>query len=302
EAPFGFAGFDARGLRFRWLRAWKGQHDVGVFGPIGIASQQRGRGTGAVLLRAALLSLRERGYGRALIPAVAGKELIAYYARETGGQIAELIAPPPRPRVVVLASGEGSNFGALLEASRSGALPIELSGLVVNKPGAGVMARGLEAGVPTHLVAWDRSKQNREAFDASVIEAVAATEPDLVLLLGWMHVLPEAFVERFPESLNLHPAYLPLDAGADSVTFPDGTTRQVYRGARAVDEALEAGAGWIGASVHRLGPAVDRGEVFSRRPLRLMPGEARDALMGRLHALEHEVVKSAVRRWIWEQP
>ena len=101
----------------------------------------------------------------------------------------------------------------------------------------------------------------------------------------------------FSEILNLHPAYLPLDPAADRVTLPDRSTQRVYRGPRAVDDALSDGAGWIGATVHRVERAVDRGAVIARAALQLRPGEPREELEARLHALERDVVREAIVRW-----
>ena len=112
-----------------------------------------------------------------------------------------------------------------------------------------------------------------------------------------MHVLGAGFVASFSEILNLHPAYLPLDPAADRVTLPDRSAQRVYRGPRAVDDALADGAGWIGASVHRVERAVDRGAVIARAALRVRPGERRGELEVRLHALEREVVREAIGRW-----
>ena len=62
--------------------------------------------------------------------------------------------------------------------------------------------------------------------------------PDLVLLLGWMHLLSDGFVATFPELINLHPAFLPLDPQRDDVVFPDGAQTAAFRGAYAVRDAL----------------------------------------------------------------
>ncbi len=189
-----------------------------------------------------------------------------------------------------------------MEGARAGSLPLEVSALIVNRAGAGALARAARLNVPAQTLVWDRAGEGRAAYDARVAAAVAATEPDLVLLLGWMHVLPAEFVARFPEILNLHPAYLPLDPEADAVDFPDGSRSAVFRGARALDDALAAGCAWAGASVHRAGAAVDRGEVLARAPLRLEAGEDRAALERRLHALEREVLAEAIGRWARERP
>ena len=93
-------------------------------------------------------------------------------------------------------------------------------GIGVNRPGAFALERAATLGVPAEVVAWDRASEARAAYDARVLDAVAATGPEVVLLLGWMHVLSAAFVARFPQLLNIHPAFLPLDPAAETVTMP----------------------------------------------------------------------------------
>ncbi len=262
----GFAAFDARGLRYHWLRNWRTKPHVGIFGPFGLRADARGGELGRTLLRASLFSLRERGYRQALIPAVGDAALIAYYEREANARAVESFAldrPERRARTVVLASGNGSNFQAVLDAAGAGTVPLDVVALVTNRASAFARERARAAGVAEHLVAWRRADETREAYDERLLREVAALEPELVLLLGWMHVLPATFVARFPQLLNIHPALLPLDPAADFVTAPDFSRLPVFRGARALDDALAAGVRWSGASVHRVGVAVDRGGVVA---------------------------------------
>jgi phosphoribosylglycinamide formyltransferase-1 len=239
-----------------------------------------------------------------LIPAVSGEELTAFYDRAAGARVVEnvdLSRGGRRWRATVLASGNGSNFQGVIDGAAAGTLPLEIGALVSNRPGAFALERAATAGIPTVMAAWYRANETREAYDARLLTAVAATEPELLLLLGWMHVLPVPFVARFPEMLNVHPAFLPLDPAADSVTMPDGSEIPAFRGAHAFDAALAAGSAWAGASVHRVGVAVDRGALMARAPLALDPGLDRDAQFARLHALERRVVATAIRRWAFEQ-
>ncbi len=148
---------------------------------------------------------------------------------------------------------------------------------------------------------WNRSVQSRQEYDTALLDAVRREEPDLVLLLGWMHVLSEAFVEAFPHILNIHPAFLPLDQTLDYVGFPDGSVTPAFRGARAVEDALAFGSRWVGASAHRVTPATDRGAVLVRKPLALENGESRTAIMERLHPLEHRVLAGGIMRWLYER-
>ena len=67
-------------------------------------------------------------------------------------------------------------------------------------------------------------------------------------------------------------------------------------------DALARGSSWIGATVHRVTPATDRGPVLARKPLRVAPAEEEAALMERLHSEEHKLVNAAVIRWLFERP
>jgi phosphoribosylglycinamide formyltransferase 1 len=307
DAPIGFATLDARGLKYRWLNGLARERDVGLFGPFGVVAEERKTGLGVFILRQALQALRERGYARALIPAVSGEGLLRYYADSVGAIVAEefdraaLLAP--RPRTLVMASGNGSNFQAVADASHDGSLPIEIVALVSNDVRAHAIERARAAGVAgVHVVEWRRKEELRAQYDERLLETVRFEKPNLVLLLGWMHLLSDAFVSAFPEMLNLHPAFLPLDPGCDDVALPDGARIAAFRGPRAVRDALAAGSRWVGATVHRVTPATDRGPVLARKPLRVEAAEEEASLMERLHAAEHRLVKAAITRWLFERP
>ncbi|MGA8384939.1 MAG: formyltransferase family protein, partial [Candidatus Cybelea sp.] len=233
--------------------------------------------------------------------------LVRYYADSVGAIVAEefdraaLLAP--QPRAVVMASGNGSNFQAVADAARDGSLPIEIVALVSNEARAYAIERARAAGVAgVHVVEWRRKEEMRAQYDARLLEAVRFERPDLVVLLGWMHLLSDAFVAAFPEMLNLHPAFLPLDPSCDDVGLPDGTRIAAFRGPRAVHDALAAGSRWVGATVHRVTPATDRGPVLARKPLRVEAEEEEASVMERLHAVEHRLVKAAITRWLFERP
>jgi phosphoribosylglycinamide formyltransferase 1 len=305
-APLGFATFDAAEMHFAWLQGLARDPEIGIFGPFGVAPNARGAGIGRALLAQALERLRERGYARALIPAVGEERLARYYAAAAGAREVERF---PRAslyraqrRVLVMASGSGSNFEAVLDASRRGALPVEIAALIVNDANAYVIERAhAQEFNSTAVVAWDRARESRAEYDARLLAVAKAARPDLVLLLGWMHLLSTAFVDSFPHIANLHPAFLPLDPSRDDVVMPDGSCIPAFRGAHAVQDALAAGSPWVGATMHRVTPATDRGPVLARRPLRVEADEVQEHLMPRVHALERGVVASAVMRWLYER-
>ncbi|MBV8148446.1 MAG: GNAT family N-acetyltransferase, partial [Candidatus Eremiobacteraeota bacterium] len=305
DAPIGFATFDPKGLRFAWLRGAARERDVGVFGPFGVAHSARGSGLGAALLRLALANLRERGFARALIAAVGSEELIRYYRETVGARVLERFdvnawAVPP-PRAVVMVSGNGTNLQAVLDGARAGVLPIDVAAVVSNNSRAYANERARRAGTPLIVLPWNRKEEARDAYDDRLMEAMSELRPDLVLLLGWMHLLPERFVRTFPSLLNLHPAFLPLDPERDDVVMPDGTRTGAFRGPHAVAAALAAGSAWVGATVHAVTPSTDRGPVMARKPMRVASQEREGEVIERLHRLERDLVAVAVTRWLYER-
>jgi phosphoribosylglycinamide formyltransferase-1 len=301
--PAGFAATDGRVLRYPWLNGVARETDVGIFGPFGVAMEERGGVLGPALLTIAMNKLASRGYARALIAAT-NEKLAEYYAVYTGAQAIERFDRAAlvthAARTVVLASGSGTNFQAVMNAVADG-LPLAVEALVSNRKHARALQRAYDADVDAIELTWDREHESRERYDARLLEVVQAANPDLVLLLGWMHLLAPKFVDAFPNMLNIHPAFLPLDPKRDEVVFPDGTIAPAFRGAKAVADALDAGASWVGASVHAVTAQTDRGRIYVRKPLAVQPGETADAVLDRLHPIEHELVPLAVRRWLYER-
>lgn len=305
DATVGFATYDPKGLRYSWLRGMAAQPGVGIFGPFGLDESERGRGIGPLLLALALCGLRRRGYATALIPAVSEGTLAIYYMEHCGARVVERFDRTAwlmkKFRTAILASGSGTNFASIAKHVAEGWLPLEIAAVVTDQRNAGVIQRAKDAGVPAGVVAWDRDRESRAEFDARLRSTVTSCNPDLVLLLGWMHLLDESFIRTFPEVLNLHPAFLPLDPTRDEVGMPDGSVIRAFRGPHAVRDAIDAGAGWIGSTVHHVTGETDRGLVLMRMPLKLHEGENADSAYARLRPLEHQLVPRAVTAWTYEQ-
>lgn len=301
----GFTTYDAQGLRFGWLRGLGSESGAGIFGPIGIAEEFRGAGLGRRLLIAALSGLRACGYIRALIPAVGAQRLIAYYEHQTGARVVERFAKSHwyarKFRTIVLASGSGTNFQAVVERSQAAVLPLSIAALVCDVPDAYVLQRARAADVPAQLVVWDRASQTRANYDERLRAVVAAAKPDLILLLGWMRLLNEPFVRAWPNTINIHPAFLPLDQLREQVTMPDGSIQPAFRGPRALRDALRGEAGWAGATAHLADIEADRGAILARRPMRVAPAQTEAQLLAELHPIEQQVVSTAIMRWVYER-
>jgi phosphoribosylglycinamide formyltransferase 1 len=109
-------------------------------------------------------------------------------------------------RLVVLASGTGSNLQAILDACADATLPAEVVAVVSDRPSAAALDRATGAGVPA--VALPAAPgEVRADYDTRLAAAVSAHAPDVVVLAGWMRILTMSFLQRFPDRVvNLHPA------------------------------------------------------------------------------------------------
>ena len=193
-------------------------------------------------------------------------------------------------RLVVLASGSGSNLQALLEAIADGRLDAEIVAVYVNRRSAHARTRADEAGVRQDFVPLrphlDRAaddRAGREAYDRDLAARIAADRPDAVVCAGWMHLFTSAFLDHVPAPVvNLHPA-LPGE-------FP---------GAHAIDDAWAA---HVASGLHRTGvmvhlvpdEGVDDGPVLASAEVPILPDDTRETLETRIHAVEHELLVATV--------
>lgn len=194
-------------------------------------------------------------------------------------------------RIVVLASGEGSNFQALIDAMESGQIQnAEIEALVCDQPGAPCIARAVRHGIPAHVLPMPRGAKRgsvgRMAYDELVAARVAAYAPDAVLLLGWMRLLSGAFLGQFTgKVVNLHPA-LPG-------TFP---------GTHAIERAFAAfrrgEIGKSGVMLHLVpDEGVDSGPVLKVREIAFRDDESAEEFEARVHRVEHSLIVELVREF-----
>ncbi|HEX6603058.1 MAG TPA: phosphoribosylglycinamide formyltransferase [Solirubrobacterales bacterium] len=180
-------------------------------------------------------------------------------------------------RIVVLASGSGTNLQAILDKlhGRDG---IEVVGVGSDKPGAGALERGGRAGVET-AVFPAAEFEDRGARDRAMGDWIESRQPDLVVLAGYMQLLSAPFVARFRNRVvNIHPALLPSFPGLD-----------------AIGQALAAGVAVTGVTVHFVDEGVDTGPVIAQREVPVTAGVAREELEAAVHAVEHELYPEAIR-------
>jgi phosphoribosylglycinamide formyltransferase 1 len=201
----------------------------------------------------------------------------------------------PFQRIVVLASGSGTNLQALLDASACGTLEAEVAAVVSDRAGAGALRRAEAAGVATvSLPLADRLDPGvREAYDHRLARVTSAFEPDLIVLAGWMLILGPVFLDRFPGRIvNVHPALLPDGEGIEVLTSHGRLP--ALRGPRTVRDALRQRLPATGATVHYVTNAVDCGPVILREEVPILPDDDEIQLHERIKSVEHRLLPRAV--------
>lgn len=209
-------------------------------------------------------------------PAILGRSRASTEQRRPGG-LREDATVADAFKLVVLASGAGSNLQAILDRLH-GQEGIEVVGVASDKPGAGALERAWDAAVETAVFPRE-DYPDREARDAAMGDWIEARGADLVALAGYMQLLSEEFVGRFRgRVVNVHPALLPAFPGLD-----------------AIGQALEAGAEVTGVTIHFVDEGVDTGPPIARREVPIPADRDRERLEAAVHAAEHELYSEAIR-------
>jgi phosphoribosylglycinamide formyltransferase 1 len=184
--------------------------------------------------------------------------------------------PSPLPLVVLL-SGRGSNFQALLQAIQAGRLNAVIRAVISNRPGAAGLAMAEQADIPTAVVDH-REYEDRDTYDAALRIAIDTHAPALVVLAGFMRILTPAFVRHYEGRLiNIHPSLLPHFRGLDTH-------------ARALQESVTE----HGASVHFVTEELDGGPVILQARVAVHPGDTEELLAARVLKEEHRLYPAAV--------
>lgn len=174
-----------------------------------------------------------------------------------------------KTRVVVLASGSGSNFQAIIDFARADA-SFEIVGLIVNIPEVYAITRATAANIPAKLINH-RDYDGRSEFEAALNLALLDFNAELVVCAGFMRILQPDFVAKWDgRMINIHPSLLPK-----------------YKGLHTHERAIEAGDKIAGCTVHFVNAGVDEGAIIGQAEVAIMDGDTPDTLAKRILVKEH---------------
>ena len=183
-------------------------------------------------------------------------------------------------RLAVFASGSGTNFEAIVRACEQGVLDAEVVLMVCDKPGAKVVERAAEHGVEAFVFA-PKEYASKAAYEREIVARLDATGVELVCLAGYMRIIGDELLGAYGgRIINIHPSLLPA-----------------FRGAHAIEQALEYGVKVFGVTIHYVDGELDGGRIIAQRAF---PYEGSDIeeLEPMIHAVEYPLYIETIKKLI----
>ena len=174
-------------------------------------------------------------------------------------------------RVVVLVSGGGTNLQAIIDAVAAGTITnTEIVGVISNNPEVYALERAKKAGIP-NLCISPKQYESRDAFNRALLNAVDGFQADLVVLAGFLVVIPKMMIERYRNRIiNIHPSLIPSFCGTG------------FYGLKVHEAALEKGVKVVGATVHFVDEGTDTGAIILQKAVEVQQGDTPEVLQHRV--------------------
>ena len=187
-------------------------------------------------------------------------------------------------RVVVMVSGGGTNLQAIIDAVESGTVTnTEIVGVISNNRKAYALERARKHGVPAQCIS-PKAFASREEFNEKLLEAVDGYHPDLIVLAGFLVVIPPAMIAAYNNRIiNIHPSLIPSFCGTG------------YYGLKVHEAALERGVKVVGATVHLVDEGTDTGPILLQKAVEVEPGDTPETLQRRvMEQAEWKILPQAI--------
>ncbi|MCR5032101.1 MAG: phosphoribosylglycinamide formyltransferase [Lachnospiraceae bacterium] len=174
-------------------------------------------------------------------------------------------------KVVVLVSGGGTNLQAILDSIGDGRIRnARVEAVISNNPGAYALERAKKAGIPALCIS-PKTFENREAFNRAFLAKLDELQPDLIVLAGFLVVLPKEMTQAYSgKIINIHPSLIPSFCGKG------------FYGLKVHEAALERGVKVTGATVHFVDEGTDTGPIILQKAVSVEPGDTPEILQKRV--------------------
>ena len=173
--------------------------------------------------------------------------------------------------IVVCVSGGGTNLQAIMDAVSNGQITnTKITGVISNNQNAYALERAQKAGIPSFCIS-PKSYENREAFNGAFLAKMEELNPDLIVLAGFLVVIPEKMIQKYTNRIiNIHPSLIPAFCGTG------------YYGLKVHEAALDRGVKVVGATVHFVDEGTDTGPIIYQKPVMVEDGDTPEVLQKRV--------------------
>lgn len=188
-------------------------------------------------------------------------------------------------RVLVLVSGGGTNLQAIIDAVESGKITgAEIAAVISNNPKAYALERAKNHGIPARCIS-PKSFASREEFNQAFLDEVKQIQPDMIVLAGFLVVLPREMTEYYKNRIiNVHPSLIPSFCGTG------------FYGLKVHEAALARGVKVTGATVHFVDEGTDTGPIILQKAVEVQDGDTPEILQKRvMEQAEWQILPQAIQ-------
>ena len=187
-------------------------------------------------------------------------------------------------RVVVMVSGGGTNLQAIIDSVKDGTITnAQIVGVISNNKNAYALKRAEENDIPSMCVS-PKDFETRDIFNEKLLEAVDSYEPDLIVLAGFLVVIPPEMIKKYRNRMiNIHPSLIPSFCGKG------------YYGLKVHEAALARGVKVVGATVHFVDEGTDTGPIILQKAVEVQQGDTPEVLQRRvMEQAEWKILPKAI--------
>ncbi len=185
-----------------------------------------------------------------------------------------------KKKIVVLASGIGTNFVALREYIRKKKLPAEIVALITDNPMSNSLLIALSFGIEPIALSFE--KEARAELNLALDEKLSHYSPDLIVTAGYMKILPDFIVQKYENKIiNIHPSLLPA-----------------FKGLHAIQQAYDYGVKATGCTTHFVDTSLDGGKIILQTVVKIHPEMSLSELTAKVQKEEHKILPKTVQYFI----
>lgn len=186
-------------------------------------------------------------------------------------------------KIVVLASGSGTNFQAVIDSIRDESINATISGLIASREGIGAIDRARKADIPYFIL----PSGNQKKFENQLLSKLKEWQPDLIVLAGFLKKIPNSVIEQYRNRIiNIHPSLLPKFGGKG------------FYGMNVHRSVIEAGEKESGCTVHYVNEFYDQGDIIRQKSVAIADDETPESLAQKVLKEEHKLLPEVIAELI----